>query len=59
MRNGRSSPRLTASGGIKVSGLDHMVHVGADMALYMSLALSLIALMAFIMSGGSEQAREI
>jgi hypothetical protein len=39
-----------ASGGLSLSGLDHAVHVGADMALFMSLALSLIALMVFIMS---------
>jgi hypothetical protein len=39
-----------ASGGLRVPGLDHTVHVGADMELFMSLALSLIALMVFIMS---------
>jgi hypothetical protein len=39
-----------ASGGLKIPGLDHAVHIGADMALFMSLALSLIALMVFIMS---------
>jgi len=39
-----------ASGGLRVPGLDHAVHVGADMELFMSLALSLIALMVFIMS---------
>jgi hypothetical protein len=38
------------SGGLKLPGLDHAVHVGADMELFMSLALSLIALMVFIMS---------
>lgn len=39
------------SGGMKVVGVDHAVHVGADMALFMALALSLIALIAFIISG--------
>jgi hypothetical protein len=38
------------SGGLKLPGLDHAVHVGADMELFMALALSLIALMVFIMS---------
>ena len=38
------------SGGVRVPGMDHAVHVGASMALFMALALSLIALMAFIMS---------
>lgn len=40
------------SGGISVSGLNYTVHVAADMALYMALALSLIALVAFIISCG-------
>jgi hypothetical protein len=39
------------SGGIRVPGIDHVVHVGADMALFMALALSLMALVAFIASG--------
>lgn len=43
------------SGGITVSGLDHRVHVGADMALFMALALSLISLVAFIMSGSMDE----
>jgi hypothetical protein len=30
--------------------MDYAVHVGADMALFMALALSLVALVAFIMS---------
>jgi hypothetical protein len=38
------------SGGVRVPGVDHAVHLGADMALFMALALSLIALVAFIMS---------
>ena len=43
--------RLTvSSGGIRVPGIDKTVHVGADMALFMALALSLIALIAFIIS---------
>jgi hypothetical protein len=37
-------------GGLRVPGIDHAVHVEADMALFMALALSLIALVAFIMS---------
>jgi hypothetical protein len=39
------------SGGIRVPGIDHVVHVGADMALFMALALSLMALVAYIASG--------
>lgn len=38
------------SGGVSVQGFDHLVHVRADIALYMSLALSLIALTAMTMS---------
>ena len=38
------------SGGIRVPGIDHAVHVKADMALFLALALSIIALVAFIMS---------
>jgi hypothetical protein len=38
------------SGGLRVPGMDHPVHVGASMALFMALALSLIALVTFIMS---------
>lgn len=43
------------SGGVDVSGLDYSVHVAADMALYMALALSLIALVAFIGSCGLDE----
>jgi hypothetical protein len=43
------------SGGLKVPGIDHTVHVGADMALFMALALSLIALVAFIMSSAFDE----
>ena len=43
------------SGGLRVPGVDHVVHVGASMALYMALALSLIALVAFIMSSAFEE----
>jgi hypothetical protein len=39
-----------AAGGISVQGFDHQIHVRADIALYMSLALSLIALLAMTMS---------
>jgi len=38
------------SGGLRVPGIDHAVHVEADMPLFMALALSVIALVAFIMS---------
>jgi len=37
-------------GGITVPGLDYSVHVKADMALFMALALSLFAIVLFIMS---------
>jgi hypothetical protein len=43
------------SGGLRVPGLDHAVHVEADMALFMALALSLIALVAFIMSSAYDE----
>jgi hypothetical protein len=43
------------SGGIRVPGVNHAVHVGADMALFMALALSLIALVAFIMSSAYDE----
>jgi len=43
------------SGGLRVPGIDHVVHVGASMALYMALALSLIALVAFIMSSAYDE----
>jgi len=39
------------SGGLTVPGLDHSVHVGANIALFMALGLSMIALILFIMSG--------
>ncbi len=38
------------AGGLKLPELDHALHIGADMELFMALALSLIALMAFVMS---------
>lgn len=38
-------------GGLKVPGIEHSVHIGADMALFIGLGLSLIALVLFIMSG--------
>lgn len=44
------------SGGIRVPGLDHTVHIGASMDLFMALALSLIALVAFIMSSALDEA---
>jgi len=42
-------------GGVRVPGMDHAVRVGADMALFMALALSLIALVAFIMSSAYDE----
>ena len=39
-----------STGGIRVPGMDQAVHVTADMAIFMALALSLIALIAFIIS---------
>jgi hypothetical protein len=44
-----------SSGGIKVPGIDRVVHIGASMALYMALALSLIALVAFILSSAYDE----
>ena len=38
------------SGGIRVPGMNHPLHLMADIALLMALALSLAALVAFIMS---------
>jgi len=38
------------SGGIRVPGMDHAVHLTADIALLMALALSLTSLVAFIIS---------
>jgi len=38
------------AGGVSVPGIDHQVHVAADIALFMSLALSLIALIALTSS---------
>ena len=43
------------SGGIKVPGVEYGVHLGADIALFMALALSLIALVAFIMSSAFDE----
>jgi hypothetical protein len=43
------------SGGIRVPGMGHAVHVGASMALFMALALSIIALVVFIMSGAFDE----
>ena len=43
------------SGGVSVPGLGHGVHIGADIALFMSLALSLIALVAFIASSAFDE----
>jgi hypothetical protein len=43
------------SGGIQVPGMDHAVHLTADAALLMALALSLCALVAFIISGSLDE----
>jgi hypothetical protein len=43
------------SGGIRVPGMDHPVHLTADIALLMALALSLTALVVFIMSGALDE----
>ena len=40
----------SAADGLKVPGLGRAVHVGPDMELYMALGLSVMALLAFIMS---------
>jgi hypothetical protein len=39
------------TGGLSVPGLDHSLHVVANMTLFMALGLSMIALVVFIMSG--------
>jgi hypothetical protein len=43
------------SGGIKVPGMDHPVHLTADIALLMALALSLCALVALIVSSSIDE----
>ena len=43
------------SGGISVPGLDHSVHIGADIALFMSMALSLVAMVAFLASSAFDE----
>jgi hypothetical protein len=43
------------TGGLRVPGVDHPVHLTADLALLMALALSLTALVAFIMSGALDE----
>jgi len=43
-------------GGLRVPGIDQAVHVQAGMALFMALALSVIALVAFIMSSAYDEA---
>jgi len=43
------------SGGIRVPGMDHSVHLVADIALLMALALSLTSLVAFIMSSALDE----
>ncbi|WP_163338483.1 hypothetical protein [Desulfopila sp. IMCC35008] len=41
-------PRIT--GGVNIPGIEHPLHLTAGVELYMALALSLIAIIAFIMS---------
>jgi hypothetical protein len=43
------------AGGIVVPGMGHEVHIGADIALFISMALSLIALVAFIISSAFDE----
>lgn len=43
------------AGGIKVPGMDHAVHLTADASLLMALALSLCALVAFIISSSLDE----
>jgi len=43
------------SGGLRVPGVDHPVHLAADLSLLMALALSLTSLVAFIMSGALDE----
>lgn len=43
------------SGGIRVPGVDHSIHIGADIALFLALALSLISLVAFLVSGSFDE----
>ena len=42
-------------GGVRVAGLEHRVHVGADIALFIALALSLVAMIAYIMSSAFDE----
>ncbi len=37
-------------GGLKVRGVDHAIHLGADIALFMALALALLSLLALTLS---------
>jgi hypothetical protein len=46
---------FSAAGGLKVPGIGHTVHVVADMALFLSLALSMFALLVFIMSSSFDE----
>lgn len=38
------------SGGVSIPGVDHLVHLRASTALFMALSLSLLSMMAYIMS---------
>ena len=42
-------------GGVRVPGLEHRVHVEADIALFIALALSLVAMIAYIMSSAFDE----
>ena len=43
------------SGGIRVPGINHGVHIGADIALFMALALSFLAMIAFLVSSSFDE----
>jgi len=45
----------TVSGGLTLPGVDHAVHIGASMDLFMALALSFISMVAYITSGAYDE----
>ena len=42
-------------GGLKVSGMEHAVHLRADLALFMALALALLSLLALTLSSDFDE----
>ncbi len=42
-------------GGINLSGIDHPIHIGAQTALLMAMALSMIAIVLYLVSGAMDQ----